>query len=89
MDWDSLLGMLEDCNRRFWRLSWDDVVSLRFLLGVFFGGPLGNSAFGSVGVGGVTNVVGVSVRFGGVAGRDAVLTRGRPRFFGVTGRCSF
>lgn len=83
MDCESLLGTLLACARRFLMLSTDDNESVRFRLGVdFFGERLGNveaSAFGSVGVGGVTKVVGVSERFGGVAGSVAVLTLGRPR----------
>lgn len=40
--------------------------------------------FASVGVGGVTNVVGVSMRFGGVNGTE--VSMGLPRGFGVSGR---
>lgn len=84
---DSLLGMFPDWLLRCFMLSYDDEVSLLGLVvATFLGGRLGNSACGSVGVGGVTKVVGVSVRFGGVAGRESVLTRGLPRLVGVTGR---
>ena len=89
MDCDSLLGRFADCARRCLILSTEDTVVLR--PGDSFGVLLGNvdaSALKLVGVGGVTKVVGVSVRFGGVSGSDAVLMLGLPRFFGVTGRSS-
>ena len=59
--------------------STEDGALLRLTDGdALFGVFLGNSALGSVGVGGVTNVVGVSVRLGGVAGRLPVLILGLP-----------
>ncbi len=68
-------------------LSVEDAVSLRARkVATFFGERRENSAPGSVGVGGVTKVVGVSVRLGGVAGKLPVFTRGLPRACGVTGR---
>lgn len=82
---DSLLGRLADCARRCLILSTE-----LGGLGDPFSGEVGleNVAeleLKSVGVGGVTKVVGASRRFGGVAGRDVsigCLTRG---FFGVSG----
>lgn len=52
-------------------------------------GVRGNEWLGSVGVGGVTSVVGVPERLGGVDGKGCVLIRFRPRLFdGVFGGCS-
>jgi hypothetical protein len=96
MAFESLLGSLADCARRCRMLSTElngrpggepgsgfDVTGL-------LSGKVAESAFAKVGVGGVTSVVGVSTRFGGVLGSEAVLMRDLPRgsCFGVSGLSS-
>lgn len=85
---ESLLGMIWDCARRCLMLSTEERGREDDCLAGL--GSLGIVCEGSVGVGGVTSVVGVSGRFGGVDGRvGLVLTRFRPRAFkGVDGRAS-
>ena len=91
-DCDSLLGRTDDCARRCLMRSTEDGAFVRFTEGdAFCGDDFVNSVPASVvGVGGVTNVVGVSKRLGGVSGKDCVLILlGLPRFVGVSGRVSF
>lgn len=81
MEFDNLLGRFVLCARRCLMLSRE--FNGRPAGGEFRGtevsGCLGEnvnaSAEGLVGVGGVTRVVGVSIRLGGVAGNDVVLMR--------------
>ena len=73
IEFESLLGKVCDCARRCLMLSTDD----KGLDGDCFEVGLVNRANveleGSVGVGGVTSVVGVSGRPGGVSGSDEVV----------------
>lgn len=73
MEFESLLGRVWDCARRCLMLSTDD----KGLVGDCFVAGLVNrekvELEGSVGVGGVTRVVGVSGRPGGVSGSDEVV----------------
>jgi hypothetical protein len=77
MDWDSLLGGLVDERTRLCEIMFPDgdTVTLELGCDVLGAAPsfelvesVGETAFPSVGVGGVMNVVGASTRLGGVAG---------------------
>lgn len=88
---ESLLGKFADCARRCLMLSTE--FKLRAAGDPFCGDVVREEktealALGSVGVGGVTTVVGVRRRFGGVEGVDVSMSC-RPRCFGVSVRSFF
>ena len=74
IEFESLLGKVCDCARRCRMLSTEERGLVGDCLVVAGLISLGNVEFeGSVGVGGVTRVVGVSGRLGGVSGSDLVV----------------
>ena len=78
IDWDSLLDCEPEFARRCLILSTEESFCTRGEMGedviADLLGNVGALNEGSVGVGGVTKVVGVSTRFGGVSGRAFVFT---------------
>jgi hypothetical protein len=77
MDWESLLGGFVAERTRLCDIMFPEGETVTFGFGcdgpcfapsLEFVDSVGETAFPSVGVGGVTNVVGASTRFGGVAG---------------------